>query len=185
MQVSYISATHMQNPIMREIKSDSSFGYILADDSSFSSMDYKVLQNQNNGLFIECVKVLYNGKTELYYITEGLRSLALMVKDMTPDMDSPIADYEYYVQVFGDLNKVAETHINPLVQVRLLNEAGKDIPPLYLACGTEDFGYEMNTKFAEDLKQAGVDVEFHCGSGQHNWAFWNTWFEPAIKWLLK
>ena len=86
MQVSYISATHMQNPIMREIKSDSSFGYILADDSSFSSMDYKVLQNQNNGLFIECVKVLYNGKTELYYITEGLRSLALMVKDMTPDM---------------------------------------------------------------------------------------------------
>lgn len=86
MQVSYISATHMQNLIMREIKSDSSFGYILADDSSFSSMDYKVLQNQNNGLFIECVKVLYNGKTELYYITEGLRSLALMVKDMTPDM---------------------------------------------------------------------------------------------------
>lgn len=81
MQVSYTSVTHMH-----EIKSSSSFGYILADDSSFSSMDYKVLQNQNNGLFIECVKVLYNGKTELYYITEGLRSLDLMVKEMTPDM---------------------------------------------------------------------------------------------------
>ena len=125
--------------------------------------------------------------SDVYGKAFGLSSAVIvpMLKDMTPDMDSPIADYEYYVQVFGDLNKVAETHINPLVQVRLLNEAGKDIPPLYLACGTEDFGYEMNTKFAEDLKQAGVDVEFHCGSGQHNWAFWNTWFEPAIKWLLK
>lgn len=123
---------------------------------------------------------------DVYGKAFGLSSAVIipMLKELTPDMKNPIADYDYYVQTFGDLEKAAETHINPLVQIEQLKTAGKRIPPLYLTCGTEDFGYQMNTQFAEEMKQAGAEVEFHDGPGEHNWTFWNKWFEPAIEWLV-
>ena len=73
-------------PFLGEIQGGNSFGCLLAYDSYFSSMDYKVLQSQNSGNLIRCVKMLYNGKIELYYITEGLCSVARLLSKMTPDM---------------------------------------------------------------------------------------------------
>lgn len=80
------SAFEDQTPVMQEIKSGNNFGYLLVDDSYFSSMDYKVLQSQKSGLFIDCVKMLYNGKIELYYITEDVRPVSSLFRTMTPDM---------------------------------------------------------------------------------------------------
>ena len=71
---------------IKEIPSGNNFGYVLMDNSYFVSTDYKVLQNQSNGIFIKCMKMLYNGKTELFYVTDEYRPMSSMFIGITPDV---------------------------------------------------------------------------------------------------
>lgn len=56
----------------------SNFSYIL-NEEIFLPTEYKVLQSQNNSCFVKCMKMLYNGKTQLYYFTEGYKSFLSML----------------------------------------------------------------------------------------------------------
>lgn len=67
-----------------EMKCGANFSYILNDSSIFSSTEYKVLQNQQDGGLIPCMKMLYNGKVQLYYLTEGYQSFT----DMLPKLEA-------------------------------------------------------------------------------------------------
>lgn len=98
--------------------------------------------------------------------------------------DNLIANREYYELCFGDLNEAAKTHANPKVQLDDLNKEGKKAPAVWMACGTEDFGYEVNKELHTILKERGVDVTYTEGPGQHNWTFWNWCLEPSLRWLL-
>ncbi|MGM9972543.1 MAG: FHA domain-containing protein [Clostridiaceae bacterium] len=71
----------------------SNFAYVLADNSSFMSTEYKVLQNQGNG-FVKCMKMSYNGKTMVYYLTSGQKSLAAML---------PALDGDSFLTIVGNL----------------------------------------------------------------------------------
>ena len=51
------------------------FSYTLADNELFSMTEYKILQNKRNDNFIECQKVNYNGKIQLFYLCDGLITL--------------------------------------------------------------------------------------------------------------
>lgn len=55
--------------IIKEIECGSNFGYVINDNEYFAGTDYKVLLNQNKENFINCIKLLYNGKIMLYYTT--------------------------------------------------------------------------------------------------------------------
>lgn len=70
------------NNIMVELKSASNFSYVLQNDNVFLNTDFKVLQSQNNGLFVPCVKMTNNGKVELLYITEDYISLAALATNI-------------------------------------------------------------------------------------------------------
>ena len=72
--------------IIREVRSVNNFGYILEDMNYFVSTDYKVLQSQNNGIFVSCMKMMYNGKIELYYITDDFRPMSKMLDGITSNM---------------------------------------------------------------------------------------------------
>lgn len=69
--------------IIREVRSENininNFGYVLEDTKYFVSTDYKVLQSQNNSIFVSCMKMMYNGKIELYYITDDFRPMSKML----------------------------------------------------------------------------------------------------------
>jgi len=106
------------------------------------------------------------------------------MKDITPGFDNGLADYDYYVSVFGDLTKIEESVNNPEYLLRRLKEEGKDIPFIFMACGTEDFLIEDNRAFHQFLLQQKVDVHYLESQGIHNWTFWNQYLEPAIEWLL-
>lgn len=51
---------------------ENSFSYTLVDNDLFSMTEYKILQNKRNDNFIECQKVNYNGKIQLFYLCDGL-----------------------------------------------------------------------------------------------------------------
>ena len=111
------------------------------------------------------------------FITHGIAG-------MKPDGDNGMANYEYYRNCFGDLDKVLESEGNPEWQVKQLKAAGKKIPDLYLCCGTEDFLIEANRGMHRFLEAEKVPHEYHEAPGQHDMAFWSEWIVKIVDWMF-
>lgn len=70
---------------IKEMECGSNFAYILSDNNAFLSTEYKVLQSQASSCFVKCMKMAYNGKIQLYYLTKGLKSFAAMLPALDPE----------------------------------------------------------------------------------------------------
>ena len=84
---------------------------------------------------------------------------------------------------FGDLTKLLGSDKDPKALVRSLREAGRPIPQIYMACGTEDGLLAANRDMAAYLKAQGASVTYVEGPGGHEWDFWDTYIKKAIEWL--
>lgn len=84
----------LENNFIEEMMCGSNFSYILNDNSSFLSTEYKVLQSQANSCFIKCMKMLYNGKVQLYYLTKNYKSLSSLL---------PTLDAENFMVICANL----------------------------------------------------------------------------------
>lgn len=73
------------NNCISEMMCGSNFSYILNDNSSFLSTEYKVLQSQANSCFVKCMKMLYNGKVQLYYLTNKYKALSMLLPTLDAD----------------------------------------------------------------------------------------------------
>lgn len=71
-----------ENGLLDEIICGNNFAYVINDSNAFLSTEYKVLQSHVDGLFIKCMKLLYNGKVQLYYLTNGYKSLTSMLSSL-------------------------------------------------------------------------------------------------------
>lgn len=69
----------IENKCINEMLCGSNFSYILNDSGSFLSTEYKVLQSQGNSCFVKCMKMLYNGKIQLYYLTKNYKPLSSLL----------------------------------------------------------------------------------------------------------
>lgn len=72
----------VENNYITEMPCGSNFSYILNDNSTFLSTEYKVLQSQAKSCFVRCMKMLYNGKIQLYYLTNQYKPLAMMLPSL-------------------------------------------------------------------------------------------------------
>lgn len=88
------------------------------------------------------------------------------------------ANYEYYRECFGDLDKVSESENNPEVLVKKLKAQGKKLPEIFMACGTEDFLLENNRHFHNFLNENDVKHTYIESAGGHDTKFWD---EYAVK----
>ena len=84
----------IENNYIKELKCGSNLSYILSDNSTFLSTEYKVLQSQVSSCFVKCMKMMYNGHVQLYYLTEGLKSFASMI---------PAMDTESFMTIVANL----------------------------------------------------------------------------------
>lgn len=101
-----------------------------------------------------------------------------------PDPKFPSERQEWKQAVFGeDLEAVLKTDKNPKILVEKLLKEKKQIPDIFMACGTEDFLLEKNERFANFLKEKGVPVHFETAPGGHEWDFWGTFIKKALEWL--
>jgi len=70
---------------------------------------------------------------------------------------------------------------------RMLGEmVGKvDLPRIYCACGTKDFGYERFREFQAYAQELGADITFEEIEGfAHEWRFWDLTIQKAqVLWL--
>ncbi|TCC00375.1 esterase family protein [Micromonospora zingiberis] len=88
-------------------------------------------------------------------------------------------DARVWHTAFGD-RPVAGTDDDPLA---LLDRAGTAVPPLYVACGTEDFLYEDNVRFVEAARAKGLPLTVDFSPGEHDWAYWDAKIADVLAWL--
>lgn len=100
------------------------------------------------------------------------------------DYKDPVADYKYYTRVFGDLNKLIGSDKDPEAIAHNLKESGKDIPKIYMACGTEDFLLNENRKYHNFLTSENIEHTYEEDAGIHDWTFWNKYIEKALEWAI-
>lgn len=74
-----------ENGVISEIACGNNFEYVLSDGNYFANTDYKVLQSQTNGIFIPCMKMIRNGKVDLYYVTDDYCPISSMFSGITTD----------------------------------------------------------------------------------------------------
>lgn len=98
------------------------------------------------------------------------------------DFKDPIADYNYYARVFGDLNNLLGSDKDPEALAIELKQKKADIPKIYMACGTEDFLLNENRSYHNFLNSVGIEHTYLESTGVHDWNFWNEYIEKAIVW---
>lgn len=111
-------------------------------------------------------------------ITEGL-------KTMSPSDNNPMANYAYYATTFGDLKNQDNSVNNPKYLAKELAESGKDIPRIYMACGTEDFLFAANNDFKQYLDSLNIPVKYFTGPGIHDFVFWRAQLEAGLTWAIE
>jgi Predicted esterase len=87
---------------------------------------------------------------------------------------------DYFELVFGDLDKINGSDADICA---LADKNAKNVD-IYLACGTEDFLIEKNRAFRDYLSKIGADFTYEEGPGIHDWAFWDTYIEKGINWIM-
>ena len=110
------------------------------------------------------------------------KQLPKMKENLQPNR---MANLEYYIEQFGDLEKAVESDINAEWQFNQNKEKGLANPKIFMACGTEDFGIANNRELAAFFKDNGADIEYYEAPGIHNWSFWVKEEEKGIEFLLK
>ena len=107
------------------------------------------------------------------------------LKEMKPDMPATMANYEYYVETFGDLLKAEDSDCNPEVLFKKNKEKGIANPKIYMACGAQDFLLEPNHQMRDFLKEEKADFTYEEEDGVHDWSFWTPHAYKGIEYLLK
>ncbi len=80
----------IENGSVKEQPCGSNFAYVLEDSGAFLSTEYKVLQSQEDGYFLRCMKFLYNGKMQFYYLAaDGSEA----IYDSQADMAYEVTDW--------------------------------------------------------------------------------------------
>ena len=117
----------------------------------------------------------------------GALSSALIVHGiahMKPGQGNGVANYESYRECFGDLETVEESDANPEVLVKKLKKAGKKLPEIFMACGTEDFLLEPNRQMHRFLETEKVPHLYFESKGSHDMVFWNEYIVKAVDWMF-
>ena len=77
--------------LLTEIPCGLNFAYVIEDNSEFLSTDYKVLLSQQNKNFISCMKMYYNGKIQLFYLTSEYQTFESILPKLNAESFVTIA----------------------------------------------------------------------------------------------
>lgn len=141
----------IENNVITEMECGSNFAYILNDNGAFLSTEYKVLQSQANSCFVKCMKMMFNGKLQLFYLTKGLKTFASMI----PSMDT-----ESFLTIIANLlSDIINVNFNGFLSCKNIDIAFEHIyvdPATYkvslVYLPLNKHIYEDNSSFENELR---------------------------------
>ena len=90
---------------------------------------------------------------------------------------------EVFANAFGTPKQFKNSDNDLFAQAEKLKKQKKEQPKMFMWCGTEDFLFEDNERFAEHLTQLGYDFTYTKSPGDHNWACWDEQIQNVLDWL--
>lgn len=75
----------IENKSLSELAYGSNFAFVANEPMPFLATEYKVLQSQADSCFVKCMKTLFNGKTQIYYLTESYKPLTNVLPQLDAD----------------------------------------------------------------------------------------------------
>ena len=112
---------------------------------------------------------------------------ALLHGFSNPERFAAIGSFSGAVMPAGDPKEIEGLVDGPLDVSWLAKTAldgGRKVPPLYIACGEDDFLFKLNTEFVDTLKEHHADVTWVPVPGfTHEWRFWNQQVEAFLEWI--
>lgn len=112
----------------------------------------------------------------------GVASLSGAVDMMALYRADKQADKSFFWDIFGSV-EASQVQGDDLVTVAdALIQSGKEMPHIYMACGTEDFLYENNKGFLNRFKKT-LAITYEEGPGAHTWDFWDRYIQRVLDWL--
>ena len=87
-----------------------------------------------------------------------------------------------FYHAFGDYQRLVGNSNDVIYMAQVCVQKGI-IPQLYMFCGTEDFGYALNTIARDDLRRVGATVTWQQAPGMHHFDCWDTQLPDFLQWL--
>ena len=81
------------------------------------------------------------------------------------------------------MGRVFDHKVRPGDDLFALLAAAKEIPPLHISCGTEDWLLASCQRFAEAATAAGFEVATDFRPGEHAWSLWDAVIQDVLDWL--
>ena len=102
-------------------------------------------------------------------------------------LDNPLLRYNraFHEEIFGTDPRLAESDKNPKVRAQQAIDAGKPLPRLYVACGTEDELIYVSRDFRDFFAPRLRSFRFEEGPGAHEWRFWSDYLVRALTWIFQ
>ena len=111
-------------------------------------------------------------------------SSALITKDAAEGRTDGVLPEKMMRDNFGDPSKLADSDADPKYLYKKQKAAGKELPRIYIACGTEDRLLKANRDFRDMLYGESADLIYEEGPGKHNWVFWNEYLDRGLRAVL-
>lgn len=106
------------------------------------------------------------------------------VAEMRPVDKNSHANYEYYRECFGELDKAEKSRNNPEVLAEEILTKGGKMPEIFMACGTEDFLLENNRQFHSFLSDKEIPHVYLESKGGHDMQFWDEYAKKFIEMMF-
>lgn len=85
--------------------------------------------------------------------------------------------------LFDNKEAASKTDKNPWVAVEDMLAAGRSVPHIYMACGTQDDLMPANIAFRDYLESKGIKVTWDEDDYGHDWDFWDSQIKKVLDWL--
>jgi putative tributyrin esterase len=89
-----------------------------------------------------------------------------------------------FFNAFGSEERLTGNENDILHMLRKNRANGTDVPKLFMLCGTEDFGWDLNDWMRAELVKAGADLTFRAVPGTHSYDCWDPHICGFLDWLL-
>ncbi len=106
---------------------------------------------------------------------------------MMLDSDNSSEDYtqtrHYYESMFGNLDKIPGSENDCVSLIKQARTAGRLLPDIYMAIGTEDFLLAANRDMKKQFEDLKVNLTYVEEFGDHDFNFWNRQLKSVFEWL--